>query len=210
MPSRETRAQQKRQQILDGARSVFLMRGFAGAGTDAIAAEAGVSKQTLYTYYPTKEQLLVDAMLELVRRLLVDVVPDEELPRPDDAAALRCALVELASGFVTAIMRPEYLGLMRVLITEASRQPALAEAFTAAAPRRLSDHVAALRRRAVEGGLLRPVDDDEVHVRMLLGPLLMWAVLDGLLAPSEDVHPPEQGQIEKLVDHWLDAAAVTA
>ncbi|MBD0354642.1 MAG: helix-turn-helix transcriptional regulator, partial [Rubrobacteraceae bacterium] len=54
------RARAKRDQILDGARRVFLRDGFAGASTDDIAAEAGVSKRTLYAYYPSKEDLFVD------------------------------------------------------------------------------------------------------------------------------------------------------
>ena len=53
-----TRAKAKRDQIRQGAQRVFLQRGFAGASTDAIASEAGVSKQTLYAYYPNKETLL--------------------------------------------------------------------------------------------------------------------------------------------------------
>jgi TetR/AcrR family transcriptional repressor of mexJK operon len=45
------RARAKRDQIREGAQRVFLERGFAGTSTDAIASEAGVSKQTLYAYY---------------------------------------------------------------------------------------------------------------------------------------------------------------
>jgi TetR/AcrR family transcriptional repressor of mexJK operon len=59
-PGRRGRA--KRDQILTGARRVFLRDGFAGASTDAIAAEAGVSKRTLYAYYPSKEDLFVDVL----------------------------------------------------------------------------------------------------------------------------------------------------
>lgn len=208
MVSREQRAQAKRRQILDGARTVFLARGFAGAGTDAIAAEAGVSKQTLYAYFPTKEDLLVGAMRELVRELPVEALPEEALPAPDDAGQLRDALVDLVAGFSEAVMQPEYLGLMRVLITEAGRQPELAAAFTAAAPDRLLGHVRQLRRRAVRTGLLADVGDEDVHVRMLLGPLLMWAMVDGLLAAGSDPRPPHRDRLEALVDLWLRAAEV--
>ena len=59
------RARAKRDQILSGARLVFLGDGFAAASTDAIAAEAKVSKRTLYVYYPSKEDLFVDVLRKL-------------------------------------------------------------------------------------------------------------------------------------------------
>ena len=51
------RARAKRDQIRAHAQRLFLARGFTGTSTDAIAAEAGVSKQTLYAYYSSKEEL---------------------------------------------------------------------------------------------------------------------------------------------------------
>src|SRR5215216_6010695 len=59
------RARAKLDQILSGARRVFLRDGFAAASTDAIAAEARVSKRTLYVYYPSKEELFADVMRKL-------------------------------------------------------------------------------------------------------------------------------------------------
>ena len=53
------RAQAKRQQITDAARALFLAQGFARTSMDAITAEAGVSKQTLYSYFPSKNELLL-------------------------------------------------------------------------------------------------------------------------------------------------------
>ena len=62
---RKPRAQAKREQILSGARKVFLREGFAATSTDVIAREAGVSKRTLYAYYPSKEELFGDVLREL-------------------------------------------------------------------------------------------------------------------------------------------------
>ena len=44
----------KYDQVIDGARKVFLKDGFEGASVDDIAKEAGVSKATLYSYFPDK------------------------------------------------------------------------------------------------------------------------------------------------------------
>ncbi len=62
------RAKAKRDQIREGAQRVFLERGFAGTSTDAIASEAGVSKQTLYVYYASKEELLADVLQHLIQQ----------------------------------------------------------------------------------------------------------------------------------------------
>ena len=45
-------------QVLEGARTVFMRDGFEGANVDDIAASAGVSKATLYSYFPDKRVLL--------------------------------------------------------------------------------------------------------------------------------------------------------
>lgn len=49
----------KRQQILDAAARCFYHRGITATGVDAIAAEAGVSKRTLYNHFPTKDDLVL-------------------------------------------------------------------------------------------------------------------------------------------------------
>ena len=47
-------------QVLEGARTVFLRDGFEGASVDDIAREAGVSKATLYSYFPEKKMMLIE------------------------------------------------------------------------------------------------------------------------------------------------------
>ena len=47
-------------QVLDGARTVFLRDGFEGASVDDIVREAGVSKATLYSYFPDKRLLFME------------------------------------------------------------------------------------------------------------------------------------------------------
>ena len=47
-------------QVLDGARQVFMADGYEGASVDAIARAAGVSKATLYSYFPDKKLLFME------------------------------------------------------------------------------------------------------------------------------------------------------
>src|SRR3954453_15619132 len=71
MAKRSPRWQRRREarpaEILDAALDCFAERGFTATRMDDIAARAGVTKGTLYLYFPTKEQLFK----ELVRSQLV-------------------------------------------------------------------------------------------------------------------------------------------
>jgi len=64
--SRQRRKQARPQELLDAALGVFVEKGFAAARTEEVAARAGVSKGTLYLYYPSKEELLKAVIREHV------------------------------------------------------------------------------------------------------------------------------------------------
>jgi AcrR family transcriptional regulator len=57
VPARQRRKEARPQELLDAALALFVEKGFAAARTDEVAARAGVSKGTLYLYYPSKEEL---------------------------------------------------------------------------------------------------------------------------------------------------------
>ena len=105
------RARAKRDQIRAGAQRLFLERGFAGTSTDAIASESGVSKQTLYVYYPSKEDLLADVLQHLIHedpQIQLSVLDGGNLETPDE---VRRALTFLAQGLIQNLMQPDYLAL---------------------------------------------------------------------------------------------------
>ena len=119
-----SRAWLKREQILAGAQRIFLRDGFVGASTDAIAAEAGVSKRTLYSYFPGKEELFAGVL----RRLTIDnhdkqVLAIFEESEPEDIGELREMLVGLAGRVASIMMDPDYLALLRTIIADTHRFP---------------------------------------------------------------------------------------
>ena len=59
---RQAQAQETRRHILEAARKLFMERGYAGATAEAIAAEAGVSAQTIYAIFKNKKKILVSLM----------------------------------------------------------------------------------------------------------------------------------------------------
>lgn len=183
---------------------MFLERGFARTSTDAIASEAGVSKQTLYVYYPNKEELLVDVM-----RHLIHEDPQNRLPAVDRVSLgthdeIRRALNALAQGLIANLMQPDYLALIRVVIAETPRLPQLGSLFRSALPERVLANVSVILEGAQQGGVIDAVDR-EAASRMFAGALLTYAIYDGLLVGDGPPRPPTTERIEAIVDLFMGA-----
>jgi TetR/AcrR family transcriptional regulator, mexJK operon transcriptional repressor len=115
------RFERKRQEILTAARRVFTREGYLGTSMDAVAAEAGASKRTVYQYFADKQQLFAATVLDTVDR-------SYEFFKPRIAALTKTENVEeairdLARGTVVRLMDPELLKMRRLVIAEAERFP---------------------------------------------------------------------------------------
>ncbi|MGB3682211.1 MAG: TetR/AcrR family transcriptional regulator [Rubrobacteraceae bacterium] len=195
----------KRGQILSGAKVVFLREGFAATSTDVIAREAGVSKRTLYAYYPSKEELFEDVLRELtVENPQTQLLEAARRIDPKSREELRATLVGLAEKLMLTMMAPDYLALLRTIIADSHRFPKLSEIFRSTVPERgIREGTAMIQRSqhhgvAVEG-------DPEVMIRMFMGPLLSYALVDGLFRPGSDPRPPTKEKIEEIVDLYVKA-----
>lgn len=201
------RGRAKRAQILEGARRVFLRDGFAGASTDAVAREAGVSKRTLYAYYPSKDELFVDVLRELtLDNPQIQALESIEGMSPGNREELRRDLLDVAQKIVTTMMQPDYLALLRTTIADSYRFPQLAGLFRATVPERAMRSFAVFVERARERGVVGGDVEGEAAARMFIGSLLTYAVLNGLLAGGQP-RPPEPQKIEDLVDLYMKAIA---
>lgn len=201
-----SRAEHKRNQIREGAQHLFLTQGFANTSTDAIASTTGVSKQTLYSYYPSKEKLLTDVLQQLVRQMPYSELTDD-LQSPSDYTSLRQALNRLAEQFLGIVMQPDYVALIRVLVAESAHFPELGQLFTETIPAKAFRSVELILEEAKQHGVIVPVDMNAA-ARLFIGPLLTYAILDGLFTLSEVPQRPDHKQVEQIVDLYL--RAVTA
>jgi TetR/AcrR family transcriptional regulator, mexJK operon transcriptional repressor len=201
------RGRAKRDQILAGARRVFLRDGFAAASTDAIAAEAKVSKRTLYVYYPSKEELFAGVMRGLtIENPQTRALEAMEEMAPGSEEELRWDLLELARKIVATMMQPDYLALLRTTIADTHRFPQLGGLFRATVPERAMRSFAVFIERGRERGVVGSHVDGETAARMFVGSLLTHAVLDGLLAEGPP-RVPEQEKIEEIVELYMKAIA---
>jgi TetR/AcrR family transcriptional regulator, mexJK operon transcriptional repressor len=199
------RARAKRDQILSGARRVFLRDGFAAASTDDIAAEAKVSKRTLYVYYPSKEELFADVMRKLtIENPQTHALESMEEMSPGNAEELRRDLLDLAQKIVATMMQRDYLALLRTTIADTHRFPQLGGLFRATVPERALRSFAVFVERGRERGVVGPEVDGDTAARMFIGPLLTYAVLDGLFAEGPPRQPTAE-KIEEIVDMYMKA-----
>lgn len=152
----------KRRQILDGARSVFLAKGFDGASMGEIAKASGVSKGTLYVYFVSKEALFEALTLE-ERRGLAEVLFRLDADDPD----VRAVLARLGTTFLTMMVRPEHVSSIRMVIGAAEKFPRVGQVFFEAGPQHGLDRLQAYLDRQVAEGRLR-IDDTRLAASQFL------------------------------------------
>ncbi len=118
---------EKHRVIAQAATTLFLDKGFLGTSMDDIAAEAGVSKQTVYKHFSDKDQLFAEIVLGTVDQVdgLVTMVGSTLEATTDP----RTDLGELARLFLTTLMRPELLRLRRLVITTANQFPEIGRSW---------------------------------------------------------------------------------
>ena len=116
----------KHKAITDAARRVFLEHGYTHTSVDAIAAEAGVSKQTIYNHFGDKAHLFRAVMHATVAETGAGMgpPPGDDLAESDDLDRdLRRFGRQLARG----VLAPDIAAMRRVLIAELDRHPELIE-----------------------------------------------------------------------------------
>jgi len=172
----EIRKGRKFDQVLDGARTVFMRDGFEGASVDDIAREAGVSKATLYSYFPDKRLLFMEvAKCECARQA------DEAMEELDLTAAPDVVLRGAAERIVAFISSEFGHRVFRICVAEGDRFPQLGPQFYCSGPQLVRDRLASYLRQATERGQLRIEDIDlaaeqfaelckaGIHDRMIYG-----------------------------------------
>lgn len=162
--------------ILEAARSHFYAHGMERANLDAIAAEAGVSKMTIYSNFGSKEGLFEAVVRDRTDRVVAGAVGAEEL----DPATPRKALMAVGAQFLALTREDETLGKFRSLYGAAGAQPELCQAFYRQGAERLNGDLAAYLRRAHEAGALK-VPNPRLAADLFLAMFLGDGHIRGLL-----------------------------
>ncbi len=157
----------KRLSILDAAARVFCREGFAGANIDLIAAEAGVSRQTVYNHHGDKENLLVAVVREITERINAGVF-DTLATFPDKPVDLEAELIAFAVRLnQNCLCNRDGKFLRKLLQTEGERYPELFAGWRDQGPAKTWAALAARFARLTLAGWL-DLDDPDVAARQFL------------------------------------------
>jgi AcrR family transcriptional regulator len=116
-------------QVLEGARHAFLSEGYERASMDEIARLAGVSKATLYSYFPDKRALFSEVLRRECDRQAEEAIERIDLTRPP-AQVLR----DVARQIVDFVLSDFGQRVFRICVAEADRFPELGQAFYESGP----------------------------------------------------------------------------
>ena len=177
--ARLARTAARREAILEAALDEFSARGFAAARLEDVAKRAGVAKGTIYLYFADKEALFQ----ELVRFQIGPVMSAFEtvLASPLPLKSLIDQAIEIFAREVFGTRRKQ---VMRLIISEGPRFPALAEFYYREVLGPILKVVRARLLRALEHGEI--ADDALIRFPQLLGAATVMAVVwQGLFDPVE-------------------------
>jgi AcrR family transcriptional regulator len=149
----EIKKGRKFDQVLEGARHVFLRDGFEGASVDDIAREAQVSKATLYSYFPDKRLLFSE-----VARIECNRQAEEALREFDLNAPCAVTLRDIADRVVRFFLSDFGIQVYRISVSESHRFPELGKRFYASGPELLRERLGMVMGHYVETGALK-IDD---------------------------------------------------
>jgi AcrR family transcriptional regulator len=191
------RSERARTAILEAASELLLARGLSAVSMDAVAERAGVSKATIYRWWPTKETLALDALYTEWAAAR---------PHPRDTGSLRGDLLSLLRPWARLAGSRPYGRVVAALLTEAQTDPVFAAEYRErfVEPRR--QQAREIFRRAIERGEIPADTKVEVALDLLYGPLyhrllhghaplndrfvheVIDMVLDGVRRDGSDAH----------------------
>ena len=175
------RSEAARLAILRATARLFLDKGFAQLSIEGIAAEAGVGKQTIYRWWPTKSDLVAEALIEGM------LMPEQVVPRFD--GTLRDDLARGMRTVLAFVDDPQHDEMLKSLVAAGTINPAIGE--------RVRDNLGAdadLVRRLEQG-----VSDGELPAGAPIASiveLLIGAIVLRIVARSD----ADDDEAERLVD----------
>ncbi|MBU1213447.1 MAG: TetR/AcrR family transcriptional regulator, partial [Alphaproteobacteria bacterium] len=152
-PAVEIKKGRKFDQVLEGARRIFMRDGFEGASVDEIAREAQVSKATLYSYFPDKRLLFSE-----VARLECNRQAEEALAVIGKGATIEHVLREAGTRILRFFLSDFGQQVFRICVAESHRFPELGRRFFASGPDLVRERLSKVLRPYVEAGILK-IDD---------------------------------------------------
>ena len=188
----------KRAAILAAAKRLFVRLGYGKSSMAAIAAEAGVSKLTLYSHFADKEALFTAAVKSKCEEQLPPLFFEFNQHSP-----IRQSLLTIGHGFYALINSEEAIALKRLMVNQASHDPGLSRLFYEAGPLRVQDSMERLLWSAHQTGSLnvpQPRRATEHFFSLIMG-AHHYRLLSGIDSPQEPTTVEQH--VNEVVDLFL-------
>lgn len=167
-PTRRRRKEARPQELLDAALALFVEKGFAHARAEEVAARAGVSKGTLYLYYPSKDELFKAVISHYLSARIAEGAAKIASYDGDATGLLR----DVLTTWWTQLYDSPAAGVFKLVITEVRHFPEIGDHYLREVVEPAHALLGDIVRRGIERGEFRPVDTTHaVHSLML--PLVM-------------------------------------
>jgi AcrR family transcriptional regulator len=178
-PDAARRSERSRQAILAATRELIVELGYAKVSIDAIAARAGVGKQTIYRWWPAKGAVVFDSVLEL------SAEPSGEVAALPDTGDLEADLRVVMRATVAEFADPAFEAPIRALNTEIANDPDLAALYRERLAAPVDEAKKERLRSAQQVGQLAPDADLDLLLEVLYAPLYQrWLLRTGPLTES--------------------------
>ncbi|WP_153914379.1 TetR/AcrR family transcriptional regulator [Shewanella sp. TC10] len=194
-----TRSEQKRAQILTASIELFCVQGFPNTSMDLVAKKAGVSKQTVYSHFGSKDELFVAAIESkcVVHQLTGNLL--------DDATNAEQTIRMFAQQFGELIVSDEVLAVFKTCLAHAETHPELSKLYYEAGPKHVlglfSDYLEKVNQQG-EFYFANPHDSSVRLCLMLFGELKLRLELG---IDVEALLVSRQAYIEETVTIFLNA-----
>lgn len=187
--------------VVEAARLAFAANGFERTSMDEIAAASGVSKMTVYNYFPTKEALYSATVVSSIDQGMPAAAIDRLDPQDPEAG-----LTQLGLSIVRLMRQDDVLGCHRAVIGSAIQHAELAGQFYEVGPERIVGDVGRYLAAAKEAGSLRIPNvqrSADQFVSLFLG-LDHWRAV---LALSKPTDRQDRALVKSNVEFFLRACA---
>ncbi|MEH1961480.1 MAG: TetR/AcrR family transcriptional regulator [Nostoc sp.] len=182
----------KQEQILQGAIRVFLKEGYARTSMDRVSASAGVSKQTIYSHFQDKEGLF-KALIERLTLACFESIFCTEKLHGEPAILLR----QVAEIYLTKVAdNPDYLALLRLIITESQNFPELAKLYTQTVVQRGRQMLSQYFVSHPELG----ITDPEAMAQIFFGSLVSYVIIQEVLYGKELMFVSRDRLVDSLMN----------
>ncbi|HUP88784.1 MAG TPA: TetR/AcrR family transcriptional regulator [Longimicrobiales bacterium] len=191
--------EERPRQILEAALAVFGEQGLAGARIDDIADRAGISKGTVYLYFPSKDDLFREVIRDTFADMLEQVITQEVTS--DAIADLRA----FCRNFFSFLRSPRFESVFRLIQSQINAFPELSREYASEVREPIRTHICEMLERGMDAGVITR-GDNKIRARMLVA--LLWQ--HGIWCARREVNPDLESRsdnqvLEEVITFFMEA-----